>query len=258
MSGTDVLLTVRQLEQLLKVDRITVYRMLSAGRLPGFKVGGQWRFSSRAIEDWLQDQQGGPETPAESRGEEAPSPSADALPKSCIRAIQEILGQALGVGAVTTGLDGAPLTPVANCNPFCALILRSAEGSRHCAASWRSWASEPERSQHTTVCHAGLRYAHGRVEVQGTLVAAVHAGQHLTTVASDAEWADRIDALAAVCGLDTSALRAALEHVPVLGREAEQRLARLVRKTALTISEIGEERTELVGRLRRIAEMTRL
>ena len=50
------LLTVRQLQELLRVDRVTIYRMLEAGALPGFKVGGQWRFSQGEIEAWLNSQ----------------------------------------------------------------------------------------------------------------------------------------------------------------------------------------------------------
>ena len=51
----DALLTVRHLQDLLQVDRITIYRMLDDGRLRGFKVGGQWRFSRQAIEGWLHE-----------------------------------------------------------------------------------------------------------------------------------------------------------------------------------------------------------
>ncbi len=50
----DDLLTTKQLRDLLQVDRITIYRMLYDGRLHGFKVGGQWRFSRQEIEAWLQ------------------------------------------------------------------------------------------------------------------------------------------------------------------------------------------------------------
>jgi excisionase family DNA binding protein len=53
----DDLLTTRQLQDLLRVDRITIYRMLKDGRLRGFKVGGQWRLSRGEIEIWLQEQQ---------------------------------------------------------------------------------------------------------------------------------------------------------------------------------------------------------
>jgi excisionase family DNA binding protein len=186
MSETDVLLTVRQLEQLLKVDRITIYRMLGARRLPGFKVGGQWRFSRQTIEGWLQAQQAGLEAPTASWVDGELPPSPEALPLSCIRAIQEIFAQALGVGAVTTGLDGSPLTLVANCSPFCGLILGSAEGTHRCAESWRSWAVEPEHSLRPAICHAGLRYARGRIEVQGRFVAAAHAGQYLGRPPADA------------------------------------------------------------------------
>jgi excisionase family DNA binding protein len=51
----DDLLTTRRLQELLRVDRITIYRMLNDGRLRGFKVGGQWRFSRRKIEAWLEE-----------------------------------------------------------------------------------------------------------------------------------------------------------------------------------------------------------
>jgi excisionase family DNA binding protein len=50
------LLTTRQLQDLLQVDRVTIYRMLADGRLRGFKVGGQWRLPRRQIEAWLQAQ----------------------------------------------------------------------------------------------------------------------------------------------------------------------------------------------------------
>jgi excisionase family DNA binding protein len=254
MNGTGALLTVRQLQELLQVDRITVYRMLADGRLPGFKVGGQWRFSRQAIEGWLQTQQA-PVLPGVN-GEL--SPSSEALPLSCIEAIQEIFSQALCVGAVTTGLDGTPLTPIANCSRFCALILGSAEGRRRCAGSWRSWAAEPERALRPAICHAGLRDARGRIEVRGELVAAAHAGQYLEQAPVDATWEGRIRELAADCRLDAAELRLALDRVPALDQGAQQQLTRLLKKAALTFSEIGEERLNLLGRLRRIAEITQL
>ncbi len=41
------LLTTREVQELLKVDRITIYRMLQDGRLHGMKIGQQWRFPKR-------------------------------------------------------------------------------------------------------------------------------------------------------------------------------------------------------------------
>ena len=49
----DTLLTTRQVQELLRVDRITVYRMLNDGRLKGVKIGQQWRFPAREVERLL-------------------------------------------------------------------------------------------------------------------------------------------------------------------------------------------------------------
>ena len=47
------LLTLEQVAKYLNVDKFTVYRLLSDKELPAFKVGNQWRFKRRLIENWL-------------------------------------------------------------------------------------------------------------------------------------------------------------------------------------------------------------
>lgn len=47
------LVTVQQVAKYLNVDKFTVYRLLAQKQLPGFKVGGQWRFKPKMIEAWL-------------------------------------------------------------------------------------------------------------------------------------------------------------------------------------------------------------
>ena len=42
--------TTKQLQDLLKIDRTTIYRMLGDGRLAGVKVGNQWRFPKEEID----------------------------------------------------------------------------------------------------------------------------------------------------------------------------------------------------------------
>ena len=258
MNGTDALLTVRQLQDLLQVDRITIYRILGNGRLRGFKVGGQWRFSRQAIEAWLHEQQAslgglGPPTAVDEL-----RPSPEALPVSCLRAIQEIFAQALGVGAVTTAADGTPLTPVANCCEFCDLVLHTEAGRQRCVASWRASAAEEDGTSQPTTCHAGLRYLSGRIEVQGRSVAAAHAGQFLDQPPEEEAWAARIRELAEACGLNAQEVRQALDHVPVLDRDRQQQLSRLLNRMVLTFSEIGEERFNLLGRLQRIGKIAQL
>ena len=37
-------MTIRDVAKFLNVGNITVYRLVQAGELPGFKVAGSWRF----------------------------------------------------------------------------------------------------------------------------------------------------------------------------------------------------------------------
>jgi len=256
--GTDnSLLTTRQLQDLLQVDRITIYRMLSDGRLHGFKVGGQWRFSREAIERWLQEQQASLEVP------ELPSlngqlqASAQALSLSCIQAIQEIFAEALGVGAVTTDPDGRPITPVANTCEFCGLILDSQEGRKRCISSWQAAAATQGDTARPLVCHAGLSYIWARIKVRGTFRAAIHAGQFLThpPLAEDG-WPDRLAVLSKVCGLRPRQLEKALDSVVVLDTERQDQISHMLQRVAQTFSEMGEERLNLLARLQRISEIS--
>jgi excisionase family DNA binding protein len=47
------LLTTEQVACYLRVDKFTVYRLVTQKKMPAFKVGNQWRFKKRMIEDWL-------------------------------------------------------------------------------------------------------------------------------------------------------------------------------------------------------------
>ncbi len=53
MSTSEKLLTVREAAKLLRLGEITVYRLVQRRQLPGFKVGGSWRFSRGLLDEWL-------------------------------------------------------------------------------------------------------------------------------------------------------------------------------------------------------------
>jgi excisionase family DNA binding protein len=46
-------LTTEQLAELLQLDEDTVRKLAASGEIPGRKVGAHWRFSRRAVLDWL-------------------------------------------------------------------------------------------------------------------------------------------------------------------------------------------------------------
>lgn len=47
------LLTVKQVADYLKIDKFTVYRLVTQGKIPAYKVGSQWRFNKKLLESWL-------------------------------------------------------------------------------------------------------------------------------------------------------------------------------------------------------------
>ena len=48
-------MTVRDVAALLNVDEKTIYRLVSKGEIPGFKVLGSWRFQRHDLELWIDD-----------------------------------------------------------------------------------------------------------------------------------------------------------------------------------------------------------
>jgi excisionase family DNA binding protein len=252
----DDLLTTRQLQDLLQVDRITIYRMLNDGRLRGFKVGGQWRFSRREIETWLVEQQSHPEhlsMPPPPGGDM--EPSVQALPLSCISAIQSLCAEALDVAAVTTDLAGMPLTEISNSCDYCTLILSSEIGRRRCAGSW---SRQSERDVHR--CHAGLLCASAPIRVSGQTVAMTAVCQFVapTVNGADRAWRAVAPTLGNDLGISEEKLRAAMDSVRTVARDDLLRVPGLLQRVAETFSEIGQERLHLLSRLQHIAEMSKI
>jgi len=249
----DDLLTTRDVQELLKLDRTTLYRMLKDGRLSGVRVGQQWRFTRQDVEVLLR-RGAAAELAAKAPIERpASAPSADVLPLHCMQAIQDVFADLAHVGCVTTRLDGEPLTAISNACRLCALFQSSAAGRRQCIASWRALASRSERFPQVTACHAGLGYMHARIDIDDQPTALLVAGQFRLND-------DPIGAkqLASEYGLDADEVAAAAGAVQIFDVGARERIAAALKKVAHTFEEIGRERARMIGRLRRIAALSAL
>jgi DNA binding domain, excisionase family len=51
-------MTVSEVAAYLRIKEKTAYRLVAEGKLPGFKVGGSWRFMRDEIEQWIREQSG--------------------------------------------------------------------------------------------------------------------------------------------------------------------------------------------------------
>ena len=57
-------LTVNELSQYLKLDRMTIYKMLKEGKIPAARIGHQWRFFREDIDAWIRSKSVGPDPDA--------------------------------------------------------------------------------------------------------------------------------------------------------------------------------------------------
>ncbi len=56
----DIIMTLAEVAEYLKMSSSTVYRLARQGVVPGRKIGGTWRFSRRVIDAWIKEQEAHP------------------------------------------------------------------------------------------------------------------------------------------------------------------------------------------------------
>lgn len=52
---SESIITIKKLALFLKLNEKTTYRLVSKGVIPGFKVGGSWRFRLSEINKWIKE-----------------------------------------------------------------------------------------------------------------------------------------------------------------------------------------------------------
>ncbi len=241
----DELLTTKEVQALLSVDRTTVYRMLKDGRLSGVKIGQQWRFPYHEIDLLLSGR-----TLFISPVTDHPLPVRDVQP------IQDVFAELAEVGAVTTDLDGQPLTAISNSCAYCNMIRSTESGRQACSASWRELGQITEQQTDFYTCHAGLSYARARIDVTDSHPAMLVTGQFH---ADEPNW-DGKKALArrtaVLHGLNEDKMVQAVTEISIFTPHKRSEIGTWLSKTAVALERIIRERLELVRRLQTIAQMS--
>jgi len=52
---TDIM-TIKELAEYLKLKEKNAYKLVAEGEIPGFKIGGSWRFKKSEIDKWIKEQ----------------------------------------------------------------------------------------------------------------------------------------------------------------------------------------------------------
>jgi excisionase family DNA binding protein len=169
------LLSARQVQTMLGVDRSTVYRMAEDGRLPAVKVGRQWRFPADRIEAVLRVDAA--PRPAPGREPAAAVPVPVAAPSTEVAAsVAQIAADLLGVMMVVTDMDGRPITEVANPCPWFAERSDDPDLLDACVTEWQQLADDTDFEPRFTAGVLGFECARAFVRSGTSLVAMVLVG----------------------------------------------------------------------------------
>jgi excisionase family DNA binding protein len=249
------LLTTKELQAILNVDRTTIYRMAESGRLPAVKVGGQWRFHRQQIEGWLKQSAA---TPASAANQEATfrGDVAEVFPLECVQLIQDSFADALGVMIVATDLEGQALTLPSNpCGLFMATET-SPLARQRCLELWARIANEPAMAPRFVESHLGLLCARGLIRVGSEIRAMLVLGGIAPQVWPPSQ--EQIAAIAADMDLPAELLLQHIDRVHTLNPQEQARVLPFAQRIADIFAHIAQERVDLAGRLQRIAEISRL
>ena len=151
-----VLLTTKDLQELINVDKSTIYRMAEDGRLPAIKVGRQWRFPSDQITEMLGGVVDPPsDVPAVASGTAVRNLDA-LLPTEAAQAIADLAADIFDVMAVVTDIEGNALTTVANPCGYFAAVQSQPQAVDQCVEGWRRLAAEVDLEPRFLPTHLGF------------------------------------------------------------------------------------------------------
>ena len=242
------LLTTRQVQNLLKVDRITIYRMLQDGRLKGIKIGQQWRFQQSEVQRLLSGA-----APEENLPDRTPP-----LPVHCLQAVQELFSRISRLGSVVMDTAGEPVTAVSGECSLCRMLHETPTGAQACRRSRQEMAAAAAAGEREFTCHAGLNCLAAPVMDGEALAAWFLAGQVRLSPAAAEELAARARELAADYALPLSAVQEALRKVPVIPSDQHDLLSAWVIDAARAMESILQERAGFVQRMQQIADLTQI
>ncbi|MGD2079247.1 MAG: PocR ligand-binding domain-containing protein, partial [Chloroflexota bacterium] len=243
-------------QDLLQVDRSTIYRMAEDGRLPAIKVGKQWRFPAEQVNSWLQ--MGNKDSQVAGRIVGQPTEQSEELaallPLECIQLIQDSFADLLGVMLVVTDMTGKPITQPSNPCPLFQAVSQVPQALQRCIQSWHRLAETIDLEPRFSASSLKLRCTRALIRDGAELKGMVVAG----CVAPD-QWPpseEEVVDMAAEFGVSPELLMKQLDGVYFLDERQRGKVLAHIQQIANIVAHIVSERKTLIGRLEAIADLT--
>ena len=249
-------LTTRQLQEILQVDRTTIYRMADSGRVPAVKVGNQWRFPQVEIDAWLQSRNGGSNGKGDPASLGAAASVRQLLPIECVELIQDTFADLLGVMILITDLNGGLVTRPSNPCGLYTAAETSPVARTLCMQQWANLAADPSLQPTFIESHLGLLCARGLIRIGVDLSAMLVVGG-----IAPQQWPPdeaRSQRIATDLDLPLALVEAHIDEVHQIEPDEQKRVLAFVQRMADIVSHIIKERNQFYLTLQNIAELTKI
>lgn len=252
------LLTTKQVQDLFRVDRSTIYRMAEDGRLPAVKVGRQWRFPSDRVEQLLGHTPEYRVAPAaDVTSTSLPRPTAveldSVLPSETAQAIADLAADLFGVMAVVTDMRGRALTTVANPCGFFSAVFPGRDAPERCSQGWRKLGEQIDLEPRFVASHLGFLCARSFIRLGSTLVGMVIVGGVAPDIWPPSD--DEIAAIATETDTPESVVHDHILEVHWIDRSHQDWIVHNLSQVSDLISRLADDHGRLVQRLDAIAAL---
>lgn len=244
------LYTTAEVQKLLKVDRVTVYRMLQDGRLRGVKIGHQWRFEKTVV-DRLLSHTADPVPSAEIAGVED-------LPVDCLQTIQNLVADISGLDAIMTDPDGRLLTEPRIQSALNREIISKPGGFESNKFYWQAFAQQALHGKHEFTTPNGIGYAATVIHDHDKPAAVFICGGFLDARRLQNGLQEQHRDLARTWNIPLELVERYYGELPVYDTSGMQKLARWLKSVLHAMQSILNERSNFIGRMNQIANLTRL
>ncbi len=231
-------LTSQEIQELIHVDRSTVYRMAEDGRLPGVKVGRQWRFPADRVAAQLGV------TGLTSADPDDEVGLGRLLLPEVAQSIADLVGEVFGVMAVVTDMDGQPMTTVANPCGYFAAIAEQPGAVEACLSQWRRFVDEPNVAPRWVPTHLGFLCARTFIWVSRMPVGMIVVGGVRPTA-----WPPHpevVESIAAEATVPVGILNDAIGELWNLDIEQQRQVLRLLPQMGDLVSQLVTARNDAV------------
>lgn len=159
--------TARDLQEMIRVDKSTIYRMAESGRVPAVRVGRQWRFPAAEVRRWLAGET------APDNGTNTPTSGP---PAAATHDLAALFADLFGVMVVATDMEGRPFTPVINSCGYFDAVAEAPGAVERCVDEWRTYSSDYDLEPRLHTSHLGLLCARAYIRRGNELIGMVLAG----------------------------------------------------------------------------------